>query len=152
MAALKKYDPKQVTITWLGQQLNIGISEGTFVAVTRAERNSSLNVGGDGRATMVINNNRSGTIAITYRAGSSSNDYLTDRLLEDEADPETKNVGPLVIQDFSGATLHSDPQAFLNGPPDDERGTDENDREWTFECPELTMEPRGNNDAAAATG
>lgn len=147
MGALKKYDPKKVSISFLGKSYNAGIITGTFIEISRAERNSSLNVGGDGGATMVINNNRMTTVSLTLRAGTDSNDGLTDVLEQDEADNDTKNVGTLMIKDLMGRSLHIDYEAFLNGPPDPSYSTDEGEYTWTWECPNMAITPRGSNAA-----
>lgn len=147
MGALKKYDPKKVSFSFIGKNYNSGIIEGTFIEVARAERNSSLNVGGDGGATLVINNNRMVTVSLTIRMGSDSNDGLTDLLLEDEADNDIKNVGVLMIKDLTGRALHIDEEAFINGPPDTSFSTDEGEHTWTWECPNMKIEPRGSNAA-----
>ena len=151
MGALKKYNPKQVSITFKGKSLKSGIVAGTFIEISRAERNSSLNVGGDGGATMVINNNRSATVTLTQRAGSDTNEDLSDWVLADEADNGVKNVGTLQIKDMSGNSLHIDEEAFLDGPADAPYGIEESERVWTFQCPNMTIDSRGNN-AASDTG
>ena len=151
MGLLKKYDPKHVTITFDGLVLNEGIVKGTFITVERNEPNSSVNVGGDGGSTMVIGHDHSGTARLTLRAGSVTNDTLTDIVLKDESNPDDKRVGAFQVEDFSGRTKHIDAEAFLSGPPSDEKGTEEGAREWTFVLPRLTMEARGNSDALTVT-
>ncbi len=147
MGLLKNYDPKQVIVTWKGEQLNNGIADGTFVAMARTNRSFSLNVGGDGGGTRVRSNNRSGTVTLTLRMGSETNAFLSDKLRDEEADPPIPQVGPLEVKDFSGNTLHESPQAFLEGFPDDALATEEGNREWVFLCLELNMDPRGSLEA-----
>lgn len=147
MGLLKEYDPKQVIITWDGINLNDGIAEGTFVTISRTERTFNLNVGGDGGSTRVKNNNKSGQVVCTIRKGSVTNGLLSDRVIDEEKDDPVTHVAPLTIKDFSGNTLHSAEQAFLDGPADDEFGTDEGNLDWTLVCPVLRMDPRGNKDA-----
>jgi hypothetical protein len=147
MGLLKEYDPKQVIITWDGINLNEGIAEGTFIVVARTEKTFSLNVGGDGGVTRVKNNNKSGQAAVTIRMGSATNDKLNDRATDEEKDDPVTHVAPLLIQDFSGRTLHSSEQAFLEGFADDEFATDEGNREWVLLCPVLRPGVRGNKDA-----
>ncbi len=151
MGTLKQYNPKEVTITWRGVPLGEGISDGTFITVGRNERNSALNTGGDGRSTLVINNNHTGVATLSLRAGSAVNDLLTEAQRADEAKPDEKNIGPLEIKDHSGRALHTDSQAFLDGPPDTEFGTDEGDNEWTFQLPNLEMGTRGSGDAGLSS-
>lgn len=152
MGALKKYDPKEVTITWRGISLNSGIVDGTFITISRTSRNSSMNTGTDGGSTMVINNDRTGVVALTLRAGSDTNDVLSDIVNLDEAGIGIKAVGPLEIRDFSGKSLHFDDEAFLDGPPDSEFANEESDNPWTFMCSNLRMNVRGSNAASETAG
>ena len=145
MGLLKEYDPKDVVITWDGVLLNEGIADGTFITVTRNERTFALSVGGDGGSTRVRNNNRSGLVTVTLRMGSETNAQLSDKVKDEESG--TPHVAPLLVQDFSGNTLHSSEQAFLDGFPDDSMGTEEGTREWTLLCPILSMDPRGSLEA-----
>ncbi len=142
---LKEYDPREVIIEWGGINLNEGIAEGTFITVSRNVRAWALNVGGDGGGTRVRSHNRSGVVEVTLRRGSATHNKLSDRAKEDENG--TSHVESLLIRDFSGETKHDAPQAFLDGPPDDEFGTDEGNAVWRLLCLDLNMDPRGNKDA-----
>lgn len=135
MADLKKYNPKEVDFIFDGINLSAGIIDGTFITVARNVRQFSLNVGGDGGGTRVESNNLSGVVAITVRKGSPTNALLTGRI---------GIVKPLMVKDNSSAgTLHKSPEAFLDGPPDDEFSTEESDVVWTFLCLVLGEDIRG---------
>lgn len=152
MAALKKYDPKEYIATWDGIVLNKGIVDGSFFTVSRNERNSSLNKGGDGGSTMVIGNDRSGNFGLTLRAGSDTNDELSDVVIKDESSDGTKRVGVLEIRDFSGRSHFIDEESYLDGPPDMEASNEEGENSWNFICPDLTIEARGSNFASESSG
>ena len=147
MGALKEYDPKQVVATWDGIDLNKGIVEGTFITIARTTRTFTINVGGDGGGTRVKSNDRSVTITLTLRAGSETNGQLSDRVADEELPNPVTHVAPLMIKDLSGNTLHKAPQAFPDGPPDDEFATEEGEIEWTFLALEGSMARRGANEA-----
>ena len=148
MGALKQYDPKEVTITWDGVFLNEGIASGTFITIARNVRQFTLNVGGDGGGTRVRNPDRSATVTVTMRMGSQTNALLSDRILDEEADPPIPHITTLTIKDNSGNTLVEAPEAFLDGPPDTTFGTEEGTLEWTFLCLEMTVDVRGNLEAS----
>lgn len=150
MGLLKEYDPKNVIISWDGVTLNEGIAEGTFVTVARTTRTWTHNTGGDGGTTRVKGNDRTGTTTLTLRAGSVTNDVLAEKAQDEELDPQVSHVAPLLIKDFNGTTLHSDPEAHLDGPANDENATTEGNREWVLLCPNLRMFSGGNKDAASA--
>lgn len=150
MGLLKEYDPKNVIITWDGVTLNEGIAEGTFVAIARTTRTWTHNTGGDGGTTRVKGNDRTGTATLTLRMGSATNEALASRAQDEELDPPVSHVAPLLIKDFDGVTLHSDAEAHLDGPANDEFATTEGNREWVLLLPNLKMFSAGNKDAASA--
>jgi hypothetical protein len=150
MGQLKEYDPTNVIISWDGVTLNEGIAEGTFVTIARTTRTFTHNTGGDGGTTRVKGNDRTGTATITLRMGSATNQVLAQKALDEELDPPVPHVAPLLIKDFDGVTLHSDSEAHLDGPANDEFATTEGNREWVLLCPNLRMFSGGNKDAASA--
>jgi hypothetical protein len=152
MGALRKYDPKEVTLTWGDLSLNEGIVDGSFIVVERAERNSELNMGADGDGTAVIMNDRSGTVTLTLRAGSNTNSKLQAVLETDEADSANKKFDQLTVKDFTGESEAGCDEAFLDGPPTMEFATEEGERVWTFQCHRLDMKPKASNRANPTAG
>lgn len=147
MGALKEYDPKQVVISWDGVDVSEGIAEGTFITIASVTRDFTLNVGGDGGGTRVRNNDNSATIEVTLRRGSITNDLLSSRIQDERKDPPVKHVGQMTITDFSGNTMHTFDGCFLDGPADDEYGTEESTVTWTFMALKWTPDHKGNKDA-----
>ncbi len=147
MGALKDYNPKEVNITWDGIDLNKGIIVGTFITVARNTRTFTLNVGADGGGTRIRSNDKSAVITLSQRKGSETNSLLTDRLIDEELPNPITHVAPMTIKDNSGNTLHESPQVWLDGPPDDAFGTDEETVEWTFLCLDLSVKVRGSKEA-----
>lgn len=148
------YDPKQVVCTWTpltpgvgAINVNEGISEGTFFRVAREVKVFKKKIGSDGEGTRVRSHNKSGSITATLRAGSSTNDKLSTVLAQAE-NTGLGNLGPILLKDFSGTTLVSSPQGYLEGWPDPEFGDDETENEWVFICHNLIIF-RGGNKAAA---
>ncbi len=147
MGALKEYDPKQVNITWDGIDLNKGIIAGTFITIARNTRTFSVNVGADGGGTRIRSNDKSAVITLSLRKGSETNSLLTDRLLDEELPNPVGHVAPMMIKDNTGNTLHEGAQTFLDGPPDDAFGNEEETVEWTFLCLDLSLKVRGSKEA-----
>ncbi len=146
------YDPKKVMVTFGNQAISDGIAEGTFLSLTRTNRTRSLRVGSDGRSTIVVNNDRSASVEITYRAGSKTNDVLEDlRQAEDGSSPSYL-VGTFTVEDFSGRTLIEDENAFIDGPPDAEFSQDEPSRVWRLMLPGPKIVVRGGLEPARIGG
>ena len=151
---VKDYDPKQVICTWtpltpgVGTiNINEGIAEGTFFAVSREKRSFTKKMGSDGEGTRVRQNDKSGTITATIRAGSATNDKLSTVLVQAE-NTGLGNLGPISLEDFTGNTLVTSPQAYIEGWPDTEFADDESDNDWVFICHNLVIFRGGSQDAA----
>ena len=132
MGLLAKYDPKNVTITFGSLVLNEGIAAGTFVEITREERNSDINIGSDGGGTVVINHNRKTTATVTLRNGSNANTKMSEIVLQDEADNDIKVIETFMVKDFNGDTQVDGPECFIDGPPDVSFGDEEGDTVWNI--------------------
>lgn len=152
MGALKKYDLREVTVTWDGLSLASGVSAGEFITFARNEPTGSLNTGADGKSTMVVNPNRTAAASLNLRAGSDTNDLLADVVASDESGNGSKRVGVFQVKDFSGKSLLISEETFLAGPPDVGYGDEEADNAWNFVCADSTMDVRGSNQAAPVPG
>lgn len=139
------YDPKKVHINFGGTSIKKGIADGTFVSVTRTAPTRSTRAGSDGGVTIQVNPDRSATIEVTYLASSKTNDILEDFRLKEDADPAVYEVGTLMIEDQNGKSLIVDENAFITGPPAVSFSTGEETRVWTWMCPDVTINARGNN-------
>lgn len=137
------YDPKSVIFTFRGVPLT-GYAPGTFVTVSRASDGVSLVVGSDGETTRVRSRNRSGTITLTLRAESPSNDVLTAAYLADEKGLATGR-GPAGLTDLSGSSVVVSQDAWIQKLPDMGFGDSSGTREWIFATGDLDMRPGGNN-------
>jgi hypothetical protein len=151
---VKDYDPKQVIATWVPLtpgvgviNLNEGIAEGTFISISREKRSYTKKMGSDGEGTRVRSNDRSGTVTVTIRGGSATNDKLST-VLDIAENTGLGNLGPLAVDDFTGTSLATSPQAYIEGWPDKEYADDESDNDWTFICHNLVLFHGGNKDAA----
>ena len=148
------YDPKQVVCTWTPLSpgigaiaLNEGISEGTFLLATREVKVFKKKIGSDGEGTRIRSNNKSGSITATLRAGSSTNDKPST-VLEVAESTGLGNLGPILMKDFTGRTLVSSPQAYIEGWPGPEFADDETENVWVLICHNLIIFRGGNRDAA----
>ena len=144
---MKQYDPKGVTISWNGINLNEGIAAGTFILASRTSRNWAIVIGGDGEATRVRLNDKSGTVTVTLRQGSASNLALQAILDGDQLLGSA--LGGLLANDTQGLSLIVATSAFIEGEPDWERSDGEGNVEWVFLAPKMKLTHAGNADANA---
>jgi hypothetical protein len=142
MSKLHTYSPEDVSVSIAGAVLS-GYSEGTFVVVSREEDAYSKVVGSDGDVTRSKNANKSGTIALTLKASSPSNDILSGLATKDELDGS--GVAPIIVKDNSGTTICGG-KGWVRKKPDAEFAKEVGDREWTFDVGTLTMFIGGNTE------
>jgi hypothetical protein len=106
---MEQYAADKVSVIVGGTPIT-GFAEGAFVDVARAVESATLYVGADGKGTMVINPNKSGTIVVRLKQSSLSNAVLSS--LE-----ATSAVVPVIVKDTSGNSLHSAAKAFVSTMP-----------------------------------
>ena len=109
--AVRTYDPKQVIITVGGVPMS-GFSDGTFLEIDRNEPTWNMVVGADGLVTRGKTNNFSGTMTLTLKQSSPSNDVLSGFMAIDEA--SNAGVFPILVKDLSGNSIYFAGQAWVS--------------------------------------
>lgn len=134
--SVRTYDPKSVIITIGGVPMS-GFSDGTFLEVNRDEATWNKVVGADGYVTRGKTNNFTGTITLTLKQSSPSNDVLSGFMAADEI----SNVGivPILIKDLSGNSTYFSAQGWIQQYPSSTFGKEINDREWTIALADLDL-------------
>lgn len=138
--AVATYQPKLVAVSVNGLVLS-GYADGTFVTVERAEDSWAKVVGADGTVTRSRNPDISGSVTLTLKGSSPSNDVLTALLSKDEIDGS--GVFAVIVKDNSGTTLCAG-RGWIRRPPNVEFAVEVGNREWAFDLSELTMIVGGN--------
>lgn len=155
MGNVKDYDPKKVVCSWTPKDnpygtilLNEGVAEGTMIQVSRSKRTFAKSIGGDGEGTRIKSNDFSGTVTVTVRNGSELNDKLST-ILGGAETTGLGNLGPLGVEDFSGRSLATAPEAYLEGWPDKSYSSESEDNmDWVLIAHNLRVFHGGNKDAA----
>lgn len=137
---VRTYNPKKVSVSFAGQLLS-GFSEGSFIVGEREEDAFSKVVGNDGETTRQANPNRSGSVTVTLKGSSGSNDVLSALASKDEIDGS--GVAPIIVKDNNGTTLLAG-TAWIRKSANVEYSREVGDREWAFDVAELTMFVGGN--------
>lgn len=137
------YDPGAVVIAVRGIPLT-GYAPGTFINIQRAVDGLATVIGADGEGTFVRSRNRSGTITLTLRAESPSNDVLAAMYRADEVGLPTGR-GPLTVTDLSGTSQASTRDARIQKLPAMGFSDGSSTREWIFITTDIDMRPGGNN-------
>lgn len=138
---MKRYDPKQVIVTFLGQNIN-GFQKGTFVDADRNVDTFTLQIGAHGDATRTRSHNKSGKVTFTLMQGADSNAVLSAAHAADEA--AGISVGPLLISDLNGAGCFVfAKEAFITRPAKKTFADEAGDRQWILVAPEMHFAEQG---------
>ncbi len=142
--AVRTYDPAQVICTVGGFAMS-GYSEGTFIEVDRDEPTWTKVVGADGLVTRSKTNNFSGTLTLTIKQSSPSNDILSGFLAVDEA--TNAGVVPVLIKDLSGNSIYFSARAWIAQYANSSFGKEIGDRAWTLSLGDLDVFVGSNSES-----
>ncbi len=134
--SVRTYDPKQVVITIGGVPMS-GFSDGTFLEVDRNEPTWTMVVGADGLVTRGKTNNLSGTLTLTLKQSSPSNDVLSGFMALDEA--TNSGIVPVFVKDLSGNSTYFSARAWVTQFANSTFGKDINDRQWVLSMDEADI-------------
>lgn len=137
-----EYDASQVTIVFNGTPIS-GFVDGTFVTVEFDEQQWNKVTGADGLTQRSKTGNYTGKVTVTLLNGSPSNDVLSSAWNADRVDNTGK--GPIIMRDLSGRTIWQAQNAWIQQMPSQGFGKDAENREWVFDCDELSGNAGGNS-------
>lgn len=133
--AAPTYAPSKISIAVAGNIIT-GYAEDTFVTVTRSSDAFAKKTGADGLVSRTHSADRSGTIVLTLKQTSPSNDVLSALQLADELTLNAKF--PVSVRDSNGTSLYVAADAWVMKMAEAGYAQDEGTREWTIECADLT--------------
>ena len=142
--SVRTYDPKQVIITIGGVPMS-GFAEGTFLEVVRNEPTWNTVVGADGLVTRGKTNNFSGTLTLTLKQSSPSNDVLSGFMALDEA--TNAGVVPILVKDLSGNSIYFGARCWVTQYANSAFGKDIADRVWTLTMDEADIFVGSNSES-----
>lgn len=141
MSEVRTYDASQVVLTINGAVIG-GYADGTFINVEREEPSFTKVVGADGTVSRAKSNNKSGTLTITLKQTSPSNDVLSALLAQDELNAD--GVFPVLLKDNSGETRIFSGTGWVQGFPPSEFAKEISEREWLIDLSEIDFNLAGN--------
>lgn len=129
------YAPKEISVIVAGAIMT-GYAEDTFVVVDRASDTFTKTVGADGKVSRTHSADRSGSIVLTLKQTSPSNDVLSALQIADELRYNAKF--PVEVEDSNGTSLYVGADAWIMKQPTSEFASSEGTREWTIEVADLS--------------
>ena len=134
--SVRTYDPKQVIVTIGGVPMS-GFSDGTFLEIDRNEPTWNTVVGADGLVTRGKTNNFSGTLTLTLKQSSPSNDVLSGFMAVDEA--TNAGIFPILVKDLSGNSIYFAGQAWVTQYANSTFDKNITDRQWVLTMAEADI-------------
>jgi len=122
-----------------------GFSDGTFLEIDRNEPTWNMVVGADGLVTRGKTNNFSGTLTLTLKQSSPSNDVLSGFMAIDEATNE--GVFPILVKDLSGNSIYFSARAWITQYANSTFGKDISDRQWVMSLDEADIFVGSNSES-----
>ena len=142
--SVRTYDPKNVIVTIGGVPMS-GFSDGTFLEIDRNEPTWNVVVGADGLVTRGKTNNFSGTLTLTLKQSSPSNDVLSGLMAIDEA--TNRGVFPILVKDLSGNSIYFGGRCWVTQYANSTFGKDISDRQWVLMMDEADMFVGSNSES-----
>jgi hypothetical protein len=139
--SVRTYDAAQVVLTVNGVAIG-GYADGTFISVEREEQSFTKVVGADGTTSRAKSNNRSGSLTVTLKQTSPSNDVLSALLQQDELTNDA--VVPVLIKDNSGESRLFSATGWVQGLPTVEYAKEISNREWILDLADIEFAVAGN--------
>lgn len=134
--AVRTYDPKAVVITIGGVPMS-GFADGTFLEISRDVQAFTKVVGADGTTTRVKSNNTGGTMTVTLKQSSPSNDVLSAFA---QADALTNTgVVPVLVKDLSGNSVYFSATGWIQKLPDSVFANELNNRAWVLDLADVDI-------------
>jgi len=146
MPGVRTYDPREVQII-IGGAIISAYADGTFVEVEPQDDSYSRTTGADGEESRARSNNRGGTMTLTIKQTSPSNDVLTAFWLADQA--SNAGVFPVMLKEAgSGSTLISAQSAWIERLPNVVYSKEIEGREWKIALADINWFVGGNTQSA----
>ena len=123
------YNPDEVLIKFLGSIMN-GYADGSFITVSQMAPGFDDIVGTDGEVARSKTNDRRLKIVIKLLQTSLSNALLSAAHQSDLNSPNGLGVGSFFMQDLSGGTIVSAPEAWIVSYPESDFDRKSGSREW----------------------
>lgn len=127
---LKIYDADQVSLIGVGIPIDSGYADGEFVKIEMADDAFKTKVGTDGEIVRSKTNNYLAKVTIRLMQTSDGNAKLSAVHELDKMAPNGKGVGPFMVRDRQGTSLHAGQYSWVTKAPDVTYDREATEREW----------------------
>lgn len=138
---IRTYSPEKIGVIVAGIPMH-GFSENSICTIEYAADAFTMVVGADGEVGRSYNPDRSGTITITLKSDSDSNDVLSGLAIADAI--SLTGTFPVFVKDSNGTSIATASDAWIQKIPSAEHAREINEREWVIQCANLLLFVGGN--------
>lgn len=133
---MKIYSANGMSFNFAGISVDSGRGIDVFAKIEKITKEAfTTQVGIDGEVTRSQTHDERCKVTINVMQTSDMNDPLTAIHLLDLKAENGAGVGPLMLRDQNGRSVLIEPEAFIEGLPDQEFGKEAKDVGWVFICP-----------------
>ena len=114
----KNYDPALYTVAIAAVPISKGYADGEFIKIERDSDAFTDVVGTDGEVARAKSHDKRATCTLTLLQTSDGNALLSTLAALDEAADNGAGVGPFLLKDRGGLTLHAAAECWVMKLPD----------------------------------
>lgn len=135
---MNNYDPKLYSLVIAAIPIPAkGYAEGQFIKLERASAAYTKKVGTDGSVTRVRVHDKSATLTFTTMQEAEINSVLSVLHNSDLNSDNGAGIGPFLLKNRNGLTLHAGKNCWITKMPDVELDKDVTGRVWMIDIDEL---------------
>lgn len=143
---LAHYSPEDVSILIAGFVTISGLSDGSFITISKDQQNFVTKTSSDGEVSRTHTGGRTYNLSLVLHSTSSSNQAMSYLAAADDITKMAKF--PIIVKDTLGGTLLFAPTAWIEGIPDTVFSTEITEREWIIKCANATLNIGGNESSS----
>ena len=141
---LATYSPEDVIVSIAGFLPIEGLTEGTFISVSKDTPYFTTKESSDGVVSRVAHKSGLYTVQLTLMGTSPSNEVLTRMALLDNKTHIAKF--PLIIKDTRGSTLLFSTSSWIESNPTTDYSIAVDNRIWSIKCAKAVLTVGGNTE------
>lgn len=131
------YDCTEVSIMVCGLPIEGGFGEDTFIEIEPMSEDFVTVVGADGDVTRSKTNDYRARVRLTLMQSSEANALLSALNIVDRKNPNGAGVGPCMIKDNQGTSLHAGEKSWVAKRPTSRYGKKGQERVWEIEVADM---------------
>lgn len=140
----RTYDPALYTVIVAGIPIKKGYADGEFISIKRDTDNYTDVAGTDGEVARAKQHDKRATVTLTLLQTAEANALLSTLALLGETTDNGNDVGPFLLKDRGGLTIHAAAECWVQRQPDVTLDKGVTSRVWMIRIASLDSFEGGN--------